>query len=173
MDSNVLPDADSLTIEYSLKRSEIFRSFWRSICASPKFRNTVLVYSIIVGVSPLFLRVLLSQPITSRELIKAFLGTVGAFVFTSLWISIRGKTAKRTLTVSGAGISTEIGRIKAQIPWNNVKVVQETPQFVLIARANGNSFFIPNRAFGESVHRDQFLNAIQDWVDRGRILLNS
>jgi len=49
MSSNSVADAHSLTIEYALTRSEIFRSFRRGIAKSPRFRNTILPYSIVIG----------------------------------------------------------------------------------------------------------------------------
>ncbi len=80
-----------------------------------------------------------------------------------LWLFVRGRTGKRTLTVSADGIYTEIGRIRAQIPWRQVKLVTESEQYILIARLGGNSFFIPVRAFSGRDSRDQFLAEIDRW----------
>jgi hypothetical protein len=41
-----------------------------------------------------------------------------------LWLFIRAKTALRTLTVAG-GISTQIGRLKGDVPWDKVKAVTD------------------------------------------------
>ena len=166
MNSTGIPEARSLTIEYALTRSEIFQSCWRSIATSPKFRNTILLYSVAIGlISPLF-RALFSEPLRARDLVGAALWGMGFFLFIPFWTSIRGKTAKRTLTVSPDGISTEIDRIKAQIPWSKIRMVTETPQFILIARSNGNAFLVPNRAFSEPDQKVEFLNAVRQWVGR-------
>lgn len=166
MNSNNAPDAHSLTIEYALTRSEIFRWFWPSIARSPKFRNIILLYSIAIGLITPLVGVFFSQPLRERDLFSAALWAVGFFLFVPLWMFIRGKTAKRTITASRDGISTEISRIKAQIPWNKVRTVTETPQFILIAHTNGNAFFIPNRAFSGPDQKGLFLTAVRNWVGR-------
>ena len=166
MNSTSIPEAHPLTIEYALTRSEIFQSCWRSIARSPKFRNTILLYSIAIGLITLLVQVLFSEPVRARDLVGAALWAVGFFLFIPFWMFIRGKTAKRTLTVSPDCISTEIGRIKAQIPWGKIRMVTETPQFILIARTSGNAFFVPNRAFSEPNQKVEFLNAVRQWVGR-------
>lgn len=166
MNSTSIPETRSLTIEYALTRSEIFQSCWRSIARSPKFRNTILLYSIAIGLITPFLRMLFSEPLRARDLVGAALWAAGVFLFIPFWMFIRGKTAKRTLTVSPDGISTEIGRIKGQIPWSKIRMVTETPQLILIARTNGNAFFIPNRAFSEPDQKVEFLNAVRQCVGR-------
>jgi YcxB-like protein len=166
MNANNIPEAHSLTIEYALRRSEIFQSYWRSIARSPKFRNTILLYSIAIGLITLLIRVLFSEPLRAGDVVGAALWAVGFFLFIPFWMFIRGKTAKRTLTVSLDGIATEIGRIKAQIPWSKVRMITETPQFILIAHTKGNAFFVPNRAFSEPSQKVEFLDAVRQWVSR-------
>jgi hypothetical protein len=68
-------------------------------------------------------------------------------LFLPVMLFIRGKTSNRSLTESAERISTEIGSLKAQIPWRKVKVILKTNRYVLVSRANGNAFFIPSRAF--------------------------
>jgi len=166
MNSNNTLREDSLTIEYSLSRNEILRSFWISVAMSPKFRQTIILYSIAAGVFLLLLRVFVSHSLRWVDVIVAALWAICFFIVLPFWMFVTGKTAKRTLTVSGNGIATEIGRIKARIPWNKIRVIADTPQFVLIVRTNGNAFFIPNRAFSGSDHRTQFLTAVGHWVEK-------
>jgi hypothetical protein len=154
----------SLCIEYALTRSEIFRSYLRSLAESPRFRRTIIIYSVAFGIFDLILRVILERSFTVRDIISAAAWAVGLFVFLPLWIFIRGKTTKRTLTISQDGISTEIGRYKGQIPWNKISIVTEAPRFILIARTNGNAFFIPGRAFSGVEHRQHFLTEMKGWI---------
>lgn len=155
----------SLTVEYALTRFEILRSFLHSVADSPKYQGTILLYSGAIGVIRLLLPTTLSRSLTSKDAIGAVAWAVGFLVFIPLWTFIRGKTATRTLTVSRGGISTEIGRLRAQIPWEKVRVVTDTPRFVLIARTSGNAFFIPHRAFSGPEHRDHFLAEIRGWMN--------
>lgn len=99
-----------------------------------------------------------------KDAIAAVATAAGLLVFIALWVFIRAKTGQRTLTISQDGISTEIGRLKGEIPWNTVKIVKETPQFVLISRTNGNAFFIPHRAFSGIEHQRRFVTALEDWM---------
>jgi len=89
----------------------------------------------------------------------------GVFVFMPVWLFFTGKTVERSLTISPAGISTEIGSFKGQVHWPSVKLVRTTSQVVVIANANGNAFFIPSRAFQTPDHRTQFLAQIDRWRD--------
>jgi YcxB-like protein len=150
-----------LTVEYALTRREIFRSFLHSVAASPRFRNTILLYSAALFVSVLLLHMAIARSLTLEDVITAAIVSV---FFIPLWTSIRGKTATRTLTVSADGISTKIGELEGQVPWNKIKVITDTPQFVLIGRTNGNAFFIPNRAFSGPEHRLRFLTEIKNWA---------
>jgi hypothetical protein len=79
------------------------------------------------------------------------------FMLFPILIAACAKTAERTLTISKDGISTVIGKKNGQIPWKKISIVTETPQFILIAHANGNSFFVPNRAFSVAEDRQYFM----------------
>ncbi|HTU33258.1 MAG TPA: YcxB family protein [Candidatus Acidoferrum sp.] len=111
----------------------------------------------------LVIRAAILHSFTPMDTLIAVAWGLGWVVFLSIWVTIRGKTAKRTLTVSAHGISTEIGRIKAQIPWAKIKSVADTSKFVLIARTNGNAFFVPNRAFSSPDLRNEFFAKVTDW----------
>jgi hypothetical protein len=88
---------------------------------------------------------------------------VGAFIFMLLWLFIRAKRALRTLTIAPSGISTQIGRLKGDVPWDKVKAVTDAGSYVVITRANGNSFLIPKRAFAGPDQEAQFLRDIEAW----------
>ena len=152
-----------LTIEYALTRREILRNFLRSMVESPRLLGTILLYSSAMGVLALFIRAGIMRAITAGDAIRALACAVGFLIFLPFWAFVRGKTGKRTLTVSCVGISTAIGRLTADIPWSRVRVIEDGPQFVLIARANGNAFFIPNRAFSDAEHREHFLSEVMRW----------
>lgn len=157
MNVNRIAKDEGLTIEYALTRREIFRSFLQSIAESSKFRGTILLYSAAIGVLTLLPKAVLSRTLTLKDAATAVAWAIGAFLFIPVGVFIFGKTSKRTLTISPDGISTEIGRLRAEVPWKKVRVVTETPQFVLIVGASGNAFFIPRRAFTGPDHQAYFV----------------
>lgn len=154
---------DSLTVEYGLTRREIFLSFLCSLAQSAQFRRTMLLYAVAAALAALVIRAAVLRSFTPMDALIAVAWGLGYLVLISVWVTIRGKTAKRTLTVSCGGISTEIGRIKGKIPWTKVRSVSDHSKFVLIARTNGNAFFVPNRAFSSPGQRNEFLAKIRDW----------
>jgi len=163
MNSSQASQDRSITVEYALTRGEILRSYLRSIIRSPALRNRVLFYGILIGSLELILQTIRSRSLTLAGAMIAIATVVCYLLLVSLGVFLRGKTAKRTLTISRDGIYTEIGRIKANVSWNQVRSVAGTPNFVLIVRTNGNSFFVPDRAFSGAVDRALFLSEIESW----------
>jgi hypothetical protein len=158
-----MAEQTTLTVEYALTRREIFRSFLQSMTRSPKFLGTIIFHSIAIGIIILLTRATILRSLTLKDAIIAAAWALGFLIIIPIWTSIRGKTAKRTLTVSSKGISTAIGRIKGQVPWDKVRVINDSAQFVLIVRTNGNAFFIPQRAFSGPEQRSSFATAIRSW----------
>jgi hypothetical protein len=152
-----------MTIKYALTRAEIVRFFLQGLRKSPRLLAIVLICSLWPGLFSLATEGAFSRPLTASDAKVAFVWTIGAFCFFLLLIFVRGKTAERTLSVSEQGISTEIGSIKGQVPWSKVKVVSDTGRYVLIARTNGNAFFIPRRAFSGPEQQLQFMTEISHW----------
>ena len=159
-------EAEPLTIKYALTRSEILRSFVRSAVESRKYLATILAYAVGIAVFGFVLGWSPSRSLSANDGIRALAFGLGFLVLMPLWTFVRGKTATRTLTASRDGISTEIGRLKAQIPWSKVKTVTDTSRFVLIARTNGNAFFVPHRAFSSPVQRNLFLTSVAGWMSK-------
>ncbi|HEX4004366.1 MAG TPA: YcxB family protein [Candidatus Acidoferrales bacterium] len=161
-----MAEAEPLTIQYALTRSEILRSFLRSVLESPRYLATILACAVGIAVFQLVLELSSSHSLTARDWIQALAWGIGVLILMPLLIFVLGKTAIRTLTVSRDGISTEIGRLKGQISWSKVKTVTDTSRFVLIARTNGNAFFVPHRAFSDSEQRNLFLTSVAGWTSK-------
>jgi hypothetical protein len=154
----------ALTIEYALTRREAFQFFLGSMAASPKYRRTILFLSGVIGTFGLAFQIILDRSLTLSEVIIAFGWSVGFLIIFPLFLLIRGRTTKRTVSISRGGLYTEMGQLKGQIPWARIGVVTDTPQFVLIARTNGEALYIPARAFSGLAHRSQFLAEIRNWM---------
>jgi hypothetical protein len=153
-----------MKIEYALTRGEIARGFFLSLQKSPKFRRTVLIYALAVGAFYLILRMFRPPVPSLRDLLIACAWSVGIFFFMPTWLFFRAKTARRTVVTSSEGIYTEIGKMRGQIPWNKIATVTDAGRYVLVIRRNGNSFYIPDRAFTGSAPRDEFLGELRRWT---------
>jgi len=153
-----------MKIEYALTRGEIARGFFLSLRKSPKFRRIVLIYAVGVGLLDLLLRMFL-PPVTSlRDVFIACAWSVGAFLFMPVWLFIRAKTAQRILVTSSEGIDTQIGKLRVQVPWQKIAAITDAGRYVLLTRRNGNSLFVPDRAFSTTAQRDEFLGELRRWT---------
>ena len=148
-----------MTIRYALTRTEIVRSYFRSLSSSPKYLLRVLLLSLGVGVFTLVSRG--ARTLTGGDIGYALAWAIGLFLFMPFWLFVRGKTSERTLSVSEAGILTQIGKLNGEIPWKSVSLVDDGGDFILICRIGGNAFFIPNRAFARGEQREAFLQEIR------------
>jgi hypothetical protein len=152
-----------MTIKYSLTRAEIVRFFLQGLGKSPRLLAIVLIFVLWPGMFSLINGGAFSRPLTASDIRVTFAWTIAACSIFLFVIFIRSKTEERTLSVSQEGISTEIGSITGQVPWNKVKVITDAGQYVLIVRTNGNAFSIPNRAFSGPEQKQQFITQISRW----------
>ena len=152
-----------MTVQYSLTRSENVRGFLRGMRTSPRLRTTLFVYLAAIAVIVSASGGVFSRPLTVQSVATVFAWAVGAFIFMLVWLFMTAKTSMRTLTVAPSGISTQIGRLKGDVAWDKVKAVTDAGSYVVITRANGNSFLIPKRAFAGSDQQAQFLRDIEAW----------
>lgn len=152
-----------MTIKYALSRAEIVRFFLQGLSKSPRLSLIVLICLVWPGFISLSTSGTFSRSLTVNDAKVVFAWMIGAFCLLVLLIFVRGKTDERTLSVSEQGISTQIGKLEGQCPWNKVRIVSDAGQYVLILGTSGNAFFIPNRAFSGPDEKTQFMNEIQGW----------
>jgi hypothetical protein len=152
-----------MTIKYALTRAEILRSFFRSLRTSRKFLAMIVLVSAALGALPLATGGAFSRPWTLSDLWTVVAGAGGAFVFIAFVTALRGKTDERTLTISPQGIWTRIGSRQGDIAWSTVMFVTPAKDHLLIVRTNGNSFFIPARAFSDHEQEVRFVTQIEQW----------
>jgi hypothetical protein len=105
-----------------------------------------------------------SRPLVLHDAYTLLIAGASFMVFLPMLLFIRAKTAKRSLTISPEGISTEIGSIKGNIPWKKVKIISLNHDSILIARTGGNAFFIPARAFSSPGHQTSFFSQATEWA---------
>jgi Mn2+/Fe2+ NRAMP family transporter len=155
-----------MTIEYALARAEVVRSFYESVKASPKYRMTIAIYALVIGVVVVIASGVLSHPTGTVVATKFLYGVVGYILFLPIVLFVRAKTSTRSLTISEAVISTKIGSLTGEVPWEVVRVIEAGDSFVLIGRTNGNAFFIPDRAFHSPEEKTRFLSSAKKWGGR-------
>ncbi|MGH9595841.1 MAG: YcxB family protein [Edaphobacter sp.] len=158
-----------MTIEYSLTRTEIVRGFFRSL-SNPRFLFTVSCYALGMGIVVLVSTGAFFRPLVLRDAYTLLIAAAGFMVFLPIFLFIRAKTAKRSLTISPEGISTEIGSLKGDILWKQVKVISQGRDFILIARTGGNAFFIPVLAFSGLEDKNSFFIQATEWANRTRVV---
>jgi hypothetical protein len=156
-----------MTIDYALTRTENVQGYFRSLRNSPRFLITILLYSF--GFSVLFMMSSgpLSRILTLHGALTAAVTTLAFIFLLPVILFIRAKTARRSLTISADGISTEIGSLTGIVPWSKIKTFKETEHSILVAGANGNAFFIPHRAFIDPAHKAEFATQIKNWIASG------
>ena len=152
-----------MTINYSLTRFEIVRTFVAVLPQSPRIFTVVFIASAWPGIVLLFSKHEFSSGLSVWDFLAALIFTAVTFFLLLLWVFLRAKTKERTLTISEQGIHSEIGRIKADYPWTKVKQIKDVGQYLLFVSRTGNAFFIPNRAFTSPHARTEFLELANEW----------
>ncbi|HWE83762.1 MAG TPA: YcxB family protein [Terracidiphilus sp.] len=152
-----------MEIRYSLTRAEIFLSFLQAMAKSPKLLAKVLVFCLLPGAVGVTVSGVLTRRLTFGDAVSIILWMIGAFCFMVLWLFIRGKTAERTLSVSEAGISTTIGKLRGEIAWGKIADVKEAGRHILVIGSSGNAFFIPDRAFSSPDQKMKFISDVREW----------
>jgi hypothetical protein len=153
-----------MKIEYALTRGEVARGFFLSLRKSPIFRRTVLIYAVGLGAFDFFLRMFRPPVPSLRDVLVACAWSVGIFLFMPVWLFIRAKTAPRTVVTSSEGIYSEIGKLRVQVPWRKIAAITDAGRYVLVTRRNGNSFYVPDRAFSGAAQREEFLGEFRRWA---------
>ena len=149
-----------MTIRYSLTRFEVVRTYLFAMPRSPRILFVALIVCAWPGLVHTAIKLSLSRALDAKDILYTLLWAVCIFFLLLAWVFFRAKTSERTLTISGEGICTEIGRIKANYPWARVKEIQDTGSYVVVVSRIGNAFFIPMRAFADSKGRLEFLDAL-------------
>jgi hypothetical protein len=152
-----------MTINYSLTRFEIVRTFVAVLPQSPRIFTIVFISSAWPGFVMLLSKHEFSNGLTVWDFLGALIFGSVAFLLLLTWVFLRAKTRERTLTISEHGVHTEIGRIKADYPWSKVKQIKDVGQYLLVVNRTGNAFFIPDRAFPSAKARTEFLELANEW----------
>jgi len=152
-----------MTINYSLTRFEIVRTFVAVLPRSPIIFTVVFIASAWPGFVLLYSKHEFSNGLVIWDFFAALIYAAVTFLLLLIWVFLRAKTKERTLTISEQGVHAEIGKIKADYPWTKVRQIKDVQQYLLVVNRTGNAFFIPNRAFTSAKARTEFLELANEW----------
>ncbi len=153
----------AMTITYSHTRFEIVRTYLFVLPRSPRILTVVLIVCAWPGFVRLSTKWGLSHHLGAEDFLAALVWMVVVFLLLLIWVFLRAKIKVRSLSISGQGVYTEIGRIKADYPWSKVKEIKDVGSYILVVNRSGNAFFIPNRAFTDPNQRADFLQKLNQW----------
>jgi hypothetical protein len=150
-----------MTIEYTATQKDVSAAYSYAWKHSSYMRHRIYLLAAGFVLSDILLRYLGYGYITVRDCLYA-LGYGAAFVLIlPYFLRLRTKRDKRTLSIDPVQISTQIGRLKGDVPWKKVESISVTGEHIFIVRRNLNSFAIPQRAFKSEVHRNEFAQLCQ------------
>ena len=146
----------SLEVSYICTPADI-RAVWSySWTNSSRFRSIVLLLSGIIPVLLLAVAAYIGQ-LNSIVIAIAVVDFPLNIMLLRLTLPLLTKTGQRTLSISPDGIFTEIGNMKATIPWSKVADVFDTDTHVFVIGKSANAFAIPLSAFSHPDDRIKFI----------------
>lgn len=154
--------ASNYTLNYSSRRSEIWRWYWRAWARPAGLWRVHVLFGVTCG-----LVFTVSRNPKSFDpglfLVAAALYTFAFIIALPLWPQIRFKRAVRSLTINPQGLNTSIGKVTASRLWREVQSVDERDGTVVITGKNKNAFIVPSRAFSSDLERREFYEAARLW----------
>ncbi len=151
-----------MTVEYVAAPRDIGALYSYTRKHSRRMQLFVYGVPLLVAAWTLLLRVSNGKLRTADWVIAAAWAT-GLFLFLPVFLRLRTKKGVRTLTVTPEGISTRIGRLSGDVPWEKVARIDVTDEYVFIMRTNLNAFVIPHRAFSDNNRRVEFISLCNNY----------
>ena len=146
-----------MVIEYQIKRFDLVKAYFFNLRNSSRTRLIVLGVAFLFFAYYLFLRYRIQGNLNLNDFVVAIMFVVGIILAIPVLSFITAKTQKRVLSINEEGIETKIGKKEGKILWKAVDSISTTPDRVIITGKNANAFTIPENAFKDSEHRQQFI----------------
>jgi hypothetical protein len=157
-----------MVIEYTATPKDVAALYSHTRKHSLKLR--LICYGLPVGVAAIALLGRLSpgHRLTSADWVIALIwGTVCVFVF-PLFLRIRTKKDKRTLSIRPDKLSTRVGTLAGEIPWAKVDSLYVTDEHIFMIGKNMNGFAIRRRAFVDDTQRNEFIRLCEQYIQVAR-----
>jgi hypothetical protein len=89
---------------------------------------------------------------------------LGFFFVFPLILRLRTKKDKRTLSIQPDRLSTRIGTLSGDVPWQKMDKLYATDEYIFLMRKNMNGFAIPRRAFVDNTQRNEFIRLCGGYI---------
>ena len=130
---------------------------------------SLIAYGLPIAMAALFLAEMrLNHSLTLADwTIALILGAAFFFLF-PLFLRLRTKQIKRTLSIQPDKLSTQIGKLSGDVPWTRVDSLHVTDEHIFLIRKNMNAFAIPRRAFVDESQRKEFIRLCEQYIQTAR-----
>lgn len=90
------------------------------------------------------------------------------FALFPLILKLRTKKDKRILSIQPERLSTQIGKLRGDVPWTKMDSMHVTDEHIFLIRKNMNGFAIPRRAFVDEGQRTEFIRLCEQYMETTR-----
>ncbi|MEH3038449.1 MAG: YcxB family protein [Sphingomonas paucimobilis] len=152
----------AIAISYAATRPEIWNYYWR-MWRQGLWKAHLFVFVIVAVLTYSAL------PANDLSVAAAIAAASVTILFFVLYPQLRYKAETRELILSEDGITTSIGRRRADIPWSDIAAIDADELSFVIQRSNLNALIVPARAFASPDERAEFEAFVRTHTDaRGR-----
>jgi len=109
-----------------------------------------------------------THSLTVTDGIIALIWGAALFFLFPLILRFRTKKDKRTLSIQPDRLSTQIGGLSGNVPWEKVDSMHVTDEHIFLIRKNMNGFAIPQRAFLDESQRKEFIRLCEQYIQAAR-----
>jgi hypothetical protein len=157
-------------IEYQIKRLDLIKSFFYTLQHSRRTQLFVFGAAILIGAYILFRRYSVQHLLKITDFMIASGFMLGYILLIPVFSFITVKTQIRKLTITPAGIETQIGSQSGKIAWKSIDAVVASRDSIFITGKNANIFTIPSGAFATHESRNEFIELATRYHQESRSL---
>ena len=146
-----------MIIEYQLSRTDLFKTYYRSILHSARARRSVFSTAAILAGIILIERLIITKTLGAFDVVFS-IGIGAIFVLiVPFYGLIFTRPQKRILSIGSEGIETRNNAQVNNIPWAAVASIAASGEEVVITGKNSNALSIPARAFASQEEKEAFI----------------
>jgi hypothetical protein len=157
-----------MVIEYTAKSRDIAALY--SYTRKHSIKHALISYGMPIAMAVLLLAEMRSftPSLNLADWIIALVwGTLFFFLY-PLFLRLRTKKSKRTLTIQPDKLSTQIGKLSGDVPWTKMDCLHVTDEHIFLIGKNMNGFAIPRRAFIDESQRTAFIRSCEQYIQMVR-----
>jgi hypothetical protein len=157
-----------VVIEYTAERKDVAAHY--SYARKHSTKVALFSYGLPAAIAVLLMAEvrLITHSLTLVDWIIALIwGAVFFFVFPVI-LRLRTKKSKRTLSIEPDRLSTQIGKLRGEVPWAKMDSLHVTDEHVFLIRKNMNGFAIPRRAFSDEAQRAEFIRLCERYMQSAK-----